>query len=270
MPESDTDLDLLVRQVQSLAKYSRVSSELIHSLLVREMAKRPNTKEAVKAVRSKLHQVGTAYQEKPLPYAAWTDELAALPADLHDPAALAFLQRILPAHSSTRERMPILPRFFTESLADLGEINSVLDLACGLNPLAIPWMPLKHGFTYTACDIFTDMVDFINIFFKHFQLNGSALLTDITQSIPTVQADLVLILKTIPCLEQVDKEAGQRLLTGLDAPNLLVSFPARSLGGKSKGMPRYYEQHFYELIAGRPWRIARFEFPGEIAFLVQK
>jgi len=270
MPEFDIDLDFLVRQVQSLAKYSRVSPELIRSLMVRELAKRPNTKEAVKSVRSKLHQVGTAYQEKLLPYADWTEELATLSADLHDPAALAFLQRILPAHSSTRERMPILPRFFTECLADLGEINSVLDIACGLNPLAIPWMPLKLGVTYTACDIFTDMVDFINTFFKHFQLNGRALLADVTQVIPTTQADLVLILKTIPCLEQMDKEAGRRLLTGLDAPNLLVSFPARSLRGRSKGMPRYYEQHFHELVAGRAWHITRFEFPGEIAFLVQK
>ena len=67
MSESNPDLDQLTRQVQTLAKYSRVSPELIRSLLVRELAKRPNTKEAVKAVRSKLHQVGTAYQEKPLP-----------------------------------------------------------------------------------------------------------------------------------------------------------------------------------------------------------
>ena len=270
MPESNPDLDQLIRQVQTLAKYSRVSTELIRSLLIRELAKRPNPKEAVKAVRSKLHQVGTAYQEKPLPYGAWSEELAALPADLHDPRVLAFLQRVLPAHSSTRERMPILPRFYTECLAGLGDISSVLDIACGLNPLAIPWMPLKPGCTYTACDIFSDMIDFINIFFEHFQLNGQALLTDVTREIPPIEVDLVLILKTIPCLEQMDKETGQRLLTGLAAPNLLVSFPARSLGGKSKGMVRHYEQHFHELVAGRAWRITRFEFPGELAFLVQK
>ncbi len=270
MSESNPDLDQLTRQVQTLAKYSRVSPELIRSLLVRELAKRPNTKEAVKAVRSKLHQVGTAYQEKTLPYPAWSEELTALPVDLHDPRVLAFLQRVLPAHASTRERMTILPTFFTECLAGLGDINSVLDIACGLNPLAIPWMPLKPGFTYTACDIFSDMIDFINTFFGHFQLNGQALLADVTRTIPTVEADLVLILKTIPCLEQMDKEAGQRLLTGLTAPNLLVSFPAHSLGGKSKGMVRHYEQHFHELVDGRAWRITRFEFPGELAFLVQK
>lgn len=270
MPESSPDLDQLIRQVQTLAKYSRVSPDLIRSLLIRELAKWTNPKEAVKAVRSKLHQVGTAYQEKALPYTAWSEELAGLPADLHDPRVLAFLQQVLPAHSSTRERIPILPRFFTECLAGLDGINSVLDIACGLNPLAIPWMPFKPGCTYIACDIFSDMIDFINTFFRHFELNGQALLADVTRTIPQNEVDLVLILKTIPCLEQMDKEAGQRLLTDLASPNLLVSFPARSLGGRSKGMVRHYEQHFHGLVAGQAWRITRFEFPGELAFLVQK
>lgn len=270
MSESPPDLDQLTRQVQTLAKYSRVSPELIRFLLIRELAKRSNRKEAVKAVRNKLHQVGTAYQEKLIPYAALVEELAALPTDLHDPQVRAYISHVLPAHSSTRERLPILPVFFNECLAELDGINSVLDVACGLNPLAIPFMPFAPGVTYTACDIFSDMIDFLNAFFEHFHINGHALITDVTQEVPRVQADLALVLKTIPCLEQLDKEAGQRLLTGLNAPNLLVSFPAHSLGGRSKGMLRNYEQHFHDLVDGQSWRVTRFEFPGELAFLVQK
>jgi 16S rRNA (guanine(1405)-N(7))-methyltransferase len=82
--------------------------------------------------------------------------------------------------------------------------------------------------------------------------------------------DLALVLKTIPCLEHVDKSAGQRLLDGLPARNVLVSFPLRSLGGAQKGMRRTYEGRMKALVEGRPWQVRRFEFPTELAFLVTR
>lgn len=270
MPDPHIDLEQLVRQVQNFSKYSQISPDLIRSLLVKELAKRPGAKEAVKATRNKLHQVGTAYQDKPLPYANWMAHLTTLPDDLTSPAVHDFLLSVLPAHSSTRERLGILPVFFKECLANLGEVDSIVDIACGLNPFCIPWMPLKPGFTYFACDIFSDMVDFLNAFFEHFHIRGQAAKIDVTRAVPDTTAELALVLKTIPCLEQIDKDAGRRLLFELRSPNLLVSFPARSLGGRSKGMLQNYELHFRELVSGQPWRITRFEFPGELAFLVQK
>lgn len=270
MTDAEAALDALVEQVQRSEKYRSISPGLVRSLLITELEKQRSPKNAVKAARSKLHQVAAAYQEKPIPYAAMLDELALLPDDLHDPRVQAFLTRAMPAHASTRERVPILSRFFHECLAPLGGVSSVLDLACGLNPLAIPWMPLQPGFTYTACDIYTDMMEFLKAFFARFHINGSTALCDVTRELPPVSAELTLVLKTLPCLEQIDKDAGQRLLEQITSPNILVSFPAHSLGGRSKGMLRNYERHFYELLAGRSWQVTRFEFPGELAFLVQR
>lgn len=270
MPDNQPDLEELARQVQALEKYRHITTDLVKDLLARELAKRPGSREAVKAVRNKLHQVGGAYQERPLPYQTWLAELAALPVDLHDPVVLSYLQRILPAHASTRERVPILSRFFHDCLSEIGEVSSVLDIACGLNPLAIPWMPLKPGFSYNAVDIYADMADFLNQYFAHFNINGSTLLADVTKTIPAVDVELTLVLKTIPCLEQLDKDAGSRVLDNIQSPNILVSFPARSLGGRTKGMVGFYEQRFHALVMGKPWRISRFEFPGELAFLIRK
>ncbi len=80
-------------------------------------------------------------------------------------------------------------------------------------------------------------------------------------------ADLALLLKAIPCLEQVDKEAGRRLLDQVRADYLLVSFPVHSLGGRSKGMPATYEEHFRNLVADKPWSVQTFHFATELAFL---
>jgi len=270
MPDQELDLDALVQQVQSADKYRQISPEVIRSILLKEIPKNKNLKETIKSTRNKLHQVGSAYQEKAIPYNAWEKELQLLPASLEDPLSLTFLQKALGTHASTRERLPILPRFFVETLRGLSPLYSILDVACGLNPLSIPWMPLAPGFTYTACDIYEDMTGFLDQFFAHFGIDGRARTCDLTRSIPAVSFDLALVLKTIPCLEQIDKEAGYRLLTQLNAASMLVSFPAKSLGGKSKGMLQNYERHFLDLTAGQSWKITRFEFPGELAFLVQK
>jgi 16S rRNA (guanine(1405)-N(7))-methyltransferase len=68
----------------------------------------------------------------------------------------------------------------------------------------------------------------------------------------------------------LDKEIGLRLLDSVPAGYVLVSFPAHSLGGRSKGMVKNYEAHFRELVSVRPWGVEKFEFPGELAFLVKK
>jgi 16S rRNA (guanine(1405)-N(7))-methyltransferase len=270
MPANSDTLDELVRQVCESQKYAVIDPTLVRRLGAVELQKRGSLKEAVKSTRNKLHQIGSAYQEKPIPYAIWQAELAALPADLAAESVQAFLRRCMQAHASTQERLNIHETFFRETLSTLGPIHSVLDLACGLNPLNLPWMPLAADVSYSACDIYTDMIDFLNRFFTHFQVQGSAFACDLTQTVPAQPVQLVLLLKTIPCLEQVDKQAGLRLLEGLQAENILVTFPAHSLGGRSKGMVQNYSDHFGQLVAGKPWQITRFDYPGELAFLIRK
>src|SRR5207249_948451 len=137
---------------------------------------------------------------------------------------------IMDHHASTRERLPILDQFYATIFAELPPINSVLDLACGLNPLAIPWMPLMPNARYYAYDIYQPEIDFLNIALGMLGVEGHYESRDITQSPPEQHAALALILKTIPCLEQLDKQAGAHLLQTIDARYLLISFPIHSLG----------------------------------------
>ncbi len=270
MQPDEEQLAELVQQVRASAKYAAIDPDLIAAIGRAELGKRASLKEAVKSTRNKLHQVGSSYQEVPIPYAKWNGELADLPHDLADEAVRRFLAANRSLHASTRERANIEATFFQETLAGLGAIESVLDLACGLNPLNYAFMPLAAGCRYMACDIYADMVAYLNAFFAHFGLNGKAELCDLTHSIPAQPVQVALLLKTIPCLEQIDKQAGLKLLEGLNAEAILVSFPSQGLGGRSKGMAQNYEAHFRQLVADKNWQIERFEFPGELAFLVRK
>jgi len=263
-------LDELVTQVRTGEKYRHISEDLIRRIAAQELPNRRSLKDAVKAVRNKLHQVGGAYQETLIDYAHFLRELEILPADLRHPDMQAFCLKAMRSHASTRERLPILETFFRETLAETGPVASVLDVACGLNPLALPWMPLAADAPYYACDIYNDQMEFLNRFLAHLGRPGRAELCDLTAELPMQPVQVALLLKTIPCLEQVDKSIGPRLLEGIPAEHLLVSFPVTSLGGRGKGMLENYEAHFMQLTAGRGWHIQRFEFSSELAFLVSR
>jgi 16S rRNA (guanine(1405)-N(7))-methyltransferase len=276
-------LEQLVTAVLASPKYRHVCAEFVRNVGARELLKRRGLKEAIKGTKNKLHQVGGAYLEDELTYGAWLEMLhgnAPLPltGEMSPPPGIGGwndrLRQLCAAfmahHASTRERLASLDRFYATTLGELAPLRRVLDVACGLNPLAIPWMPLREDAEYYAFDIYHDLAAFLNEYLAFIGVKGWAKACDVIQSPPPKEADVALLLKAIPCLEQVDKAAGHRLLEGLNAACLLVSFPAYSLGGRSKGMVVNYEAHFRELVAGKPWAIRRFEFPTELVFLVNK
>jgi 16S rRNA (guanine(1405)-N(7))-methyltransferase len=265
--DREADLARLVEAVAASAKYRPICREFVERIGRQELAKRRNLREALKATKNKLHQVGGAYLQDETHYAAWLADLQAVqhPADLQP-----LCRKIMEAHASTRERLPILDEFYATCLAGLPPLRSVLDVACGLNPLTLPWLPLAEGATYWAMDIYADMMSFVERFMALpvAGVRGRAEARDVLQLGPTPRVDLALVLKAIPCLEQMDKAAGTKLLDAIQADYLLVSFPAHSLGHRDKGMVENYAAHFRQLLAGRPGQVRQFQFSSELAFLI--
>ena len=270
------DLERLTAQILASAKYREITPELVQRIGAQELEKRRSLKEAVKATKNKLHQVGGAYQQTKINYEKSLELLRETactePVEVavsHPNQLRTTCHQLMQAHASTRERLPILDDFYETIFAELPPIYTVLDLACGLNPLAYPWLPLPKGTEFTAVDIYRDMLNFIQDFFELTGVNGRTQQRDIIGNPPTEPYDLILLLKTLPCLEQVDKNAAANLLDKLNGRYLLISYPAQSLGGRSKGMVENYTQQFDALANGRNWQVQRFEFATELAFLVK-
>lgn len=264
------DLQRLMDAVHKSPKYARVCEDVVRGIGARELAARRSLKEAIKATKNKLHQVGGAYLAGELPYVRWSAELQAAASAGDTERLRSICLQAMQQHASTRERLPILEAFYAQTLAALPPPQVVLDVACGLNPLAILWMGLPPSVQYYACDIYADMVEFIDEFLRVVHVAGEAQVCDVAHIPPTRRADLALLLKTLPCIEQLDKSAGLRLLETVNAEHLLVSFPVRSLGGRGKGMRENCEAHLRELLVGKPWPVQRFEFDTELAFLIHK
>lgn len=268
-PYSAEDLEKLVQAIRESAKYAQIVPSLVERIAAEELEKRGDFKAALKSARTRLHLVTGAFLAPDINYAKWADILKSTP--LNNTQELqSFCQRMMRLHSSTAERLPHIEQFFRTSLADISPINSVLDLACGLNPLALPWMPLASGCSYYACDVVLPMLAFLNQFFTTAGLQAEAFPCDLSACIPGQNVQLAILLKTLPCLDQLDKSLGPRLLTQLNAEHILVSYPAKSLGGREKGMRQTYAQQFARLLESTHFRVREFDFPNEMVFLLSR
>lgn len=275
MDSATSDLAKLTANIASSAKYRNIAPELIQLIGSQELAKRPQLKAAIKATKNKLHQVTGAYWQGKPDYAKWLAllERTAINSAVANPELLQNVcLPLLNHHASTYERASLLPSFYTKLFAGLPPITSILDLACGLNPLTIPWMALPPDATYFACDINQEQMSFLQQALPLLNVTGEAFICDLLQEIPSHSVDVALLLKTIPCLEQVDTAIGLRLLSEIKAQTLLISFPAQSLGGHNKGMAQNYRMQFYELLDASTshWKIEQLTFDTEIVFRLQQ
>jgi 16S rRNA (guanine(1405)-N(7))-methyltransferase len=177
---------------------------------------------------------------------------------------------VLARHASTRERLGIVDRLYSEIWAHTGVPGSVLDLACGLNPLALPWMSLRPGTIYHAYDIDAERIAFLNRYLALAGMRGSAHLQDIISDPPAEPADVALLMKTSACLERQRAGSTSTLLESLQVRSIAVTFPVHTLGQRRKGMPQHYTQTFQQMLAGRSWEVTRLELETELVFIVDK
>lgn len=266
-------LDMMVADILSRANYKYVCPDLIKTIASQESVKGRSYKETVKAIKNKLHQVGGAYLDGRDAYREWLSLLrnaVEMNEREEQEAIRQCCTRIMQHHASTRERLSTLDEFYATLFADIGPIHSILDLACGLHPLALPWIPLAPDAIYYAYDIYQHMMDFLQAWFALMHVDGHTDVCDLSQSCPAHHVDVALVLKTLPCLEQIDKAASLRLLRNINADYMMVSFPIHSLGGREKGMMGYYEAHFWKLVEHERWTVRKVEFSTELVFVIQK
>jgi 16S rRNA (guanine(1405)-N(7))-methyltransferase len=266
MPGTMSNLDEIVSAVAAAKKYRFVCRDTLYRIAERELANYHNIKAATKATKRRLHQVygafeqdwdyDTAYQQLEEAYQQGTGS-----------EIKAACRHVMELHSSTRERLPILDRFYQDIFEVTGQPSSILDAGCGLNPLALPWMDLPAGARYLALDIDAARVDFLNRYLSLAGYEPLARCQDVLSHPPADRADVALLLKMSPTLERQGTGATLRLIEQLDAHHIVVSYAVKSLGGREKGMLETYEQHFRELVSDRDWSIEKLVFETELVLI---
>jgi len=240
-------------------KYRNVSPETLTRVASWASVRYRSDKEILKAAKRKLHQVYAAYLT---PKAA--ARLGLLVAGQQEPRGTSL--EAMSLHASTTERLPILEELYGSIFAVTGVPSRVLDLACGLHPFGLPWMGLPENATYHAMDIDCELMALLGEFFPH---QFVAECRDILVRPPEEPADLAFLLKAVPCLEQQERGASLRLIRALKVRHFVVSFPIRSLGGRSKGMEEHYAAMAEELIAKLGTDAVALRYPSEIFYICE-
>lgn len=270
MSKQPPDVEALVTELARNKKYRAVgiAEETIRDIVLSELSRQPNAKAAVQSARRKLHEVVALYLGDP-DYDAAEAQLADACAT-GDPATVrAACAAILAAHDSTRERLPLLESFYPRIFAVTGIPRAVLDLACGLNPLAIPWMGLPADAHYYAYDIHQRRVDFLNRALALIGVSGAAIFRDILVAPPPESGDVALLLKEIHRMEKRRRGIVLPLLDALDARWIVLSSPTRSRTGRHVVKDAYREQ-VYSILAARPWPVTEIEFANELVYCIAK
>ena len=180
------------------------------------------------------------------------------------------LERMLGRHASTRERLPLsdMDALYDRIFTVAGRPRSVLDLACGINPIYLG----ARGIDTMGVDISGSAVYAVNCFHESYGLPVSAVCADLLcpGAIPAARVDLALLFKLLPLLERQETGGATRVMQAVNARYLAVSFPTRTLGGRSVGMAENYAR-WMDAHLPRGMAVAdRFETRNELFYIIVK
>lgn len=266
---ADDRLDAIEAALTKSKRYAAVAPDTVRRIAERALkAAGGNVADAVKRTKRGLHEIHGAYLPGSAPnYPAMLRKLRTALADGDE---LSALESAMAVHASTRERLPHLSEFYAEIFARIEPPSSVRDVACGLNPLAVRWMPLTGPVTYHASDIDARQTEFLDEALTALDVDHRVEVLDLVDAPLSDPVDLTLLLKTVPCMERQRPGAGWDLIDRTNSPTVVVTFPTKSLGQRSKGMFQTYTSAFEKHVAERPWKCDRVEIPNELIYLVHK
>lgn len=274
-----SQISIITKNIQQAKKYQHLSLETIERI-VQWAAARYKSKEVEKQAKKKLHQVFGAYfsagekmglgrkireagGERRERGGTRIDEQGVTNEEVRRSQRKKFFLDAMQLHASSRERGAMMEDFYKRIFEVAERPANLIDLACGLNPFSCQWLAeVAPDTAYHGFDIDLDTTAQMDQFLQNEGFPVRVGYNDLFISVPPHEAgDTVMLLKTLPCLEQQEKGISKRLLSQLTCDQVIISFPAKSLGGKEKGMVESYRAFLEGLVEG-----SGYEVKGVVAF----
>lgn len=269
MAREKPDIDGLVEVVRAGKKYKYLCRDTIHDVVSREIGQHKNVKEALKAAKKRLHLVLADYLGD-LDIRVCREKLTAAFASGDGAQIRSTCLDIMSRHASSRERLPLLDRFYSEIFAITGQPQTIADLACALNPLSFRWLGLLSPVRYYAYDNNRQTVELLDLYFRLENISPLPEERDILCRPPEGPFDVAFLFKMYHCLEHRRKGAGWQVVLNTPADWLILSFPTRSLANRRVDILGNYRASLMENIQARNWQAKYLEFFNETLVLIRK
>ncbi len=176
--------------------------------------------------------------------------------------ALSDFQELLKTHLSTAERLSFYPNI--KNLFNKLRIKSVLDLGCGLNPIALA----SPDFQYYASDINLSDLKKVQDFFNKNNIKGKTFVCDLRNisSCPLPLADITLLFKVLDIIEPKGHKLAEKIILHSNSKYILASFATRKLSGKPMNFPR--RLWFEKMLSRLSLKFESFSSNNEIFYLI--
>ncbi|MGV8142619.1 MAG: hypothetical protein ACP5NS_03210, partial [Candidatus Pacearchaeota archaeon] len=165
-------------------------------------------------------------------------------------------------HSSTKERLDDYP-LVNEMISKI-KPKSILDLGCGINPLAIA----SKGVFYHAYDIKKEDLEIVSSFFKSKGISGDIHNLDIRKVSIFPEVDLCLIFKVLDIIGDNKFELSKSFLTNIKSKFFIVSFATNTLSGRPMNRP--YRRWFESILKDLSLKYEIVKTKQEIFYLISK
>jgi 16S rRNA (guanine(1405)-N(7))-methyltransferase len=242
-------IEQITKRVAASRRYRDVDGELVRRFAREEASGARNLDEAVKRVKRRLHQAVGAFEGR----RRVLDEVrAAYDGSLDAPAFRDACRAAMAAHASTAERAGDLEAL--GALVAATNARTVVDLGCGLGPLALPWYGLDRSVHVTAIDVDGRALATVGEFLELIGQAHETRAQDLVADPASPAADLALLLKLVTTLDRQDATAAERVVRGLRTRTAIVSFPMRSLG-RRRGLADANRRRMDELLQALGGRV---------------
>ena len=248
-------MDELILKIKEKKELSGIPDEIVRELIEKyvkkycillQSAKKSDIKIIIKEVRAQLRLYTGRFQLSNKPLASdETDE-----------------DSLLKAHSSTNERLSFYPEL-KEKISELTP-KSILDLGCGLNPIALATKDIK----YYASDINQTHLNIINKFFKKNKIQGETFVYDLRNpSSELPKTDIVLLFKVLDIIDDRGRANAEKIIKLLPAKHILASFSTIKISGKKMNRPE--RQWFEKMLDRLGKKYSTFSSTNEIFYLIE-
>ena len=255
----------IIKNIKESKKYDSICEDTINRICDEEIKKYNKEKDIIHSIKNKLHQITGSF--------LISDIFRKFNQFKKNGETIDF-NHLLSLHSSTKERLSFYTELFDDIYNCVGKINSILDLACGLNPILFAQYLSLNNLSieqYYAEDINSDLLKIIDFYAEYSKLFIETKHSDLLCEVPKYNVDVVFLFKIIPLLEQQKKNYFVDLINSLNAKYIVVSFPTKTLSGKNVGMLDNYKKIFDQFLEqNRVNKIFEKRYFNELIYIIMK
>lgn len=176
---------------------------------------------------------------------------------------------VLSKHASSRERLPHLSLLYQKIEDQIGIPESIMDLACALDPLNLLWTDWPKTIPYFAYDLNLPRVKFLNRFFPAVYPNAKAIQQDILINPPTEPTQAAFFFKEAHRFEKRKPGSNAYFFMSLPVDVIIVTLPATDLTGHHS-LENYHGQLIQSAIQNHPWQLVEDRAGDELIFFIFK